>query len=792
MNRLLLLLSGCVALYAGAPELNFHDFENNSVGDVFTMKNIGGGEVNATATVAVDKTNADNKVLSVSCKSWDTYVEFPLPDGITGQNFCDNFQTLEFDLYRLESSNDDYMNFVVKLGDDVLYSDEGYPNQGNEETWQRGRSYKLKNVKNNATVLYIGLHNDKADYYLDNIRLSGMPSQSTGTVTWTGSVSDVWDMATTANFTDGTAATVFNEGNSAIFNDDPGAHQTVNLAGSIRAYDVTFNNNRHAYTLLPGEAGAKLTGRGSLTVDNGAVVKIGVANELEGGTNLKNGCLKLASVNDVAGFGKQINVTEGTLDFCFNNTDKSYLNLQAPIMLNGKTLDVYTSRYTNWTSTVSGTGDINVYCGGERSYMGDQKNKVTPDWSNFSGTVTVYPYKEAISTAGFYGLVFEANKSDFKPDECNISRSNQVFKNCKVVVTDGAALACDGNGLRGVTIGDLELEEGSRLYGYIKASASARTYFVIGLTDNDGLLAGRMCPQEKDGKVLAGQELGIIKRGNGTYTITNNTNCLSGGLKVDGGKVLVNNDAEAARAGKLTGGTGSTAGTIYVGTNGILGGSGNIAGYVNVYGTVQPGNDNIGTLTFADFATDEQVTVCLRPTARFEIELGAAGNDVINIAGPISFYNQTEDFEESDKMPVVKLTVGPDAAVKSGDEFTVVTAKSKESLDEITKWSFALDAPEGWRLEERESAEGYSVVLVAANPASIENVTDRSGFEAYVAGDNLYVNAPEGDIVNIYTPDGKLLNSLTASAGTDTVPVNGMDGVIIVNCGTQSVKLTVK
>lgn len=71
-------------------------------------------------------------------------------------------------------------------------------------------------------------------------------------------------------------------------------------------------------------------------------------------------------------------------------------------------------------------------------------------------------------------------------------------------------------------------------------------------------------------------------------------------------------------------------------------------------------------------------------------------------------------------------------------------------------------------------------------------VMRRCHHEAYVAGDNLYVNAPEGDIVNIYTPDGKLLNSLTASAGTDTVPVNGMDGVIIVNCGTQSVKLTVK
>lgn len=793
MNRLLFLLSGCIALSANTAELKFHDFEDNAIGDVFEMKHINGDAANATAVVTEDHTNPANKVVRIECKSWDTLLALPLPEGITGQNFCDTYQTLQLDLLRLASSDDDYIQWVIMLGDDELYRDEGYPNQGNEEVWQH-RAYNFKYVKNNATTLYIGLHNDKADYYLDNIVLSGLTSQSTGTVTWTGSVSGVWDMATTANFTDGTSAVVFNEGNSAIFNDTPGADQNVTANGVIKAFDVTFSNNRHSYKIIPGDNGGKITGRGTLIIDNGGDVTMGVANELEGGTALKNGRLRLASTDAVAGLGKSINVTEGAIDFCLNNTANNYAVVETPIVLNGKPVDVYTSRYTYWTSPVSGTGDINIYCGGERSYMGHQKNKVQPDWSNYSGTVTLYPYKEVISSAGFYGLVFEGNKS-FNPEDYETHRANHVFENCKVIATDGTALASEGND-RGVCIGELQLSEGATLYGYYKSSEKARSYFVLGSTGTDGLLAGRMCPPEKDGKVVNGQLLGIIKEGKGTYTITGNNNRLTGGIRVREGRVLVNNNTEEARAGKLPGGTGAShdaeVSQIFVWSKSILGGSGNIAQPADIYGTLQPGNDGIGTLTFADFVNDTPVAITVRPSTVIEIELGAEGNDKLDVSGALRYYHYTEEFEESDKMPVIKLSVGSNATYNKGDEFTIVSAKSKEALDEDIKWSFALDAPEGWRLDERVNADKYEVVLIADKSASIDTVTEAND-KPYVEGGILYVNgATEGDAINIYATDGLLLNSVKAVNGINAIPVNDLNGVIIVSYGTTSSKLTVK
>lgn len=107
-------------------------------------------------------------------------------------------------------------------------------------------------------------------------------------------------------------------------------------------------------------------------------------------------------------------------------------------------------------------------------------------------------------------------------------------------------------------------------------------------------------------------------------------------------------------------------------------------------------------------------------------------------------------------MPDNKLSVGSNATYNKGDEFTIVSAKSKEALDEDIKWSFALDAPEGWRLDERVNADKYEVVLIADKSASIDTVTEEND-KPYVEGGILYVNgATEGDAINIYATDGLL------------------------------------
>ncbi len=130
MKQLPILLAGCIALSTDAAELKIHDFEGNAIGDVFDMKHIKGETANASATVTEDHTNDANKVLCIKSDSWETLVSIPLPEGITGQNFCDTYQTIQFDLLRLASSDDDYMQWVIMLGDDELYRDEGLSPSG--------------------------------------------------------------------------------------------------------------------------------------------------------------------------------------------------------------------------------------------------------------------------------------------------------------------------------------------------------------------------------------------------------------------------------------------------------------------------------------------------------------------------------------------------------------------------------------------------------------------------------------------------------------------------------------
>lgn len=93
----------------------------------------------------------------------------------------------------------------------------------------------------------------------------------------------------------------------------------------------------------------------------------------------------------------------------------------------------------------------------------------------------------------------------------------------------------------------------SRIYGYFKAS-SPSSYFLVGCSDTDSELSGQIAPPEKNGKPYIEQTLGIIKEGTGTYTLTNNNNLITGGIQVLGGKLLVDNDVEAAAAEGLTGG----------------------------------------------------------------------------------------------------------------------------------------------------------------------------------------------------------------------------------------------
>ncbi len=568
------------------------DFEDLEIGQEFALWNFYGSEITSSAVVEADPLNANNKVLHISLKGWNTFVEVPLSEAVRQKLSDGGYDYLKLNLYRpAEDQGGDWKHFDVYYGQDHLYDDDGWPYQGATGSWLE-KSYPLASVSesNNSAVLHFGYNSENTDYYIDNITLAGK-------------------------------------------------------------YDdyLIFDND--------------------------------------------------------------------TLDFCSATSD--YVSYSTPIQVPAdRRLTVFTSRYSYWMSNMIGSGRLDVFSGGERSYLGNAKGASYPDWSGFTGDVHLYPYRKVVPNAGFYGLVLGHGGKTFNPEEVEASlasdKVNRTFENNRLVMHDGSALACE-SGTRGFRIGELQMEAGSRIYGYFKAS-TPQSYFLVGCSGTDATLAGMIAPPEKNGRPYADQKVGLIKEGAGTYRITGNNNCISGALRIMEGCVLIDNDAEEARSKRLSGAVGTpaaaTATGVFVFKGAVLGGTGSIAAVTDVYGQLEPGSAGIGTLYFADYANNRPVTLRLRPSSLLSFELvGAQSYDKVEVSGSLDYYNIEQDFTVSDKTPRVRLVLAEDAQLNVGDEFTLLTASGKTSLDDQT-WNFRVQYPKAytWEVEERTSEQGFSLV----------------------------------------------------------------------------------
>lgn len=412
------------------------------------------------------------------------------------------------------------------------------------------------------------------------------------------------------------------------------------------------------------------------------------------------------------------------LNICTKNSSSSYTVYTTPTFIpEGKYLNVYTSRYTDFNAPFAGSGTLNIYGGGERTYLGEHNNKKYPDWHLFNGDVHIYPYKAVEGSAGFYGVVMATNGKTFSPEDidnciadgkaCDMLRNNRVF------LHNGAAMAFE-NGTRAAQYGELNTEAGSRIYGYYKATAGTGAYLIVGASNTDAIMAGRIAPMESSGKPLATCLVGLIKDGKGTYTITANDNCISGALRVRDGRVDICNDAVAAQKSKLSGGTGTPANNnavAFVLGKGVLGGTGNIAGIVDVYGTLEPGTaTKCGTLTMKDYVAGAKTSLRMHPGGMLRFKIRSADDyDRLVVASDIMLSNQTEDFTTSEEMPRVKIVLTEDYDVKVGDEFLLLTATQRTDADKW-KWNVSFPSKLSWKIEERRNADGtYSLLLTVTS-----------------------------------------------------------------------------
>ena len=424
---------------------------------------------------------------------------------------------------------------------------------------------------------------------------------------------------------------------------------------------------------------------------------------------------------------QSVSAEERTIDISGSNSADSYLvynssiSVPADDIVNAK----INARYCYFSSTISGSGVLNIYGGGDRCFLGGEKGKTWPNWTNYTGNVHIYKLAESSYSAGFYGVVLAYGGKSSSPEnalaDVKSGKVNPSMANNRVTLHDGATMVCETstNGA-GFRIGELNTEAGSTLQGYYKKSRSV--YYLLGGLNTDATLAGTIKPTDYDDATL----LSIVKEGTGTYSITGNNNYLSGALRILEGRVLVMNDRAEAESQQLRGALGAkpnaTEAIAYVFSKGVLGGTGSIGGMVDNYGTIEPGADGIGVLTLKNYAADLAANLTVRPSSRLRFKVAAADSyDQLMVNGSVNYKNIAEDFSTSDKMPVIEMALEQTADIAIGTEFRVLTVNSKAAGD----WHFDVHANKyTWVVEERQENDHVVFVVRLESYADMEIADD--------------------------------------------------------------------
>ena len=415
---------------------------------------------------------------------------------------------------------------------------------------------------------------------------------------------------------------------------------------------------------------------------------------------------------------------ERTIDISGNNKSDNYKTYSTSISIPaGDIVNVKMARYCYFSSAITGSGMLNLYGGGERCYLGTEKGKAWPNWSNYTGNIHIYPFVEN-ANAGAYGVVLAHGGKTSSPEnalgDAKSGKVNSSMANNRVTLHADATMTCETNTSgAGFRIGELNTEVGSTLSGYYKKSRSA--YYLLGGLNTDATLAGTIKPTDYDDGTL----LCIIKEGTGTYSITGNNNYLSGALRILDGRVLVMNNRTEAEANLLRGALGAKLNAAdaiaYVFSKGVLGGTGSIGGSVDNYGTIEPGADGIGLLTFKNYAADQPANLTVHPQSRLRFKVASADSyDQLVVDGSVNYKNLMEDFSSSSKMPVIEMALEQTANIAIGTEFRVLTANSNDG-----DWHFDVRANKyTWEVEEREE-DGHDVFVVRlVSYADMEIVDD--------------------------------------------------------------------
>ncbi len=199
---------------------------------------------------------------------------------------------------------------------------------------------------------------------------------TTKSLRWTGAVNAVWDLKTTANFSDGGNADTFFAGDVVTF-DDGGANPSVVLAGVLSPWRVSVESDSAAYTF----SGGAISGPGMLIKSGTSTLTLAAANSYSGPTVINGGMISIGSASALGDGGatNQIVLNGGGL----RATESLTLAATQSISIGaaGGTLSGAAAKVLAITGNVSGSGNLRVSGGGTVVLGGSG--------SEFAGNVSV-------------------------------------------------------------------------------------------------------------------------------------------------------------------------------------------------------------------------------------------------------------------------------------------------------------------------------------------------------------------------------------------------------------------
>ncbi len=477
------------------------------------------------------------------------------------------------------------------------------------------------------------------------------------TITWTGTVSNIWDFAGAENWDNEGTADWFLGNDEVLFNADGSAQTTVDITEVVPVGSMTVDGSVD-YTF---NGDGSISGTGGLTKNGTGKLFINTINDFTGPVTLNGGLTEVAYISNAGLSGPLGAASADASNFVVNGSVLSITNTSSSTNRSMTIGDANATFYLasgvsmDFEGDITGTGDLikdgvgALTLKGTGTHAATQVNDGTltlgTEAANISGvgssvtikntTLQMYNNSGSYSDVNWDLVVPSGSNATLNLDgRCAMYGSltgagtlnlsipfirSELFGdwsaftgsiNASTTANDGWLILGNTSGYGGASIylgddvtalyrssNDVTIEIGE-LTGSSLAVLGSGGEAVNTITWEIG---GKGTSFQYDGKITdtqfknSGSQAAIIKAGSGRWTLTN-ANTYSGGTSIERGTIIATN----------TSGSATGTGSVEIMTNASLAGTGSIAGevIVNSRGYLMPGlSTSIGTLTINNDVT---------------------------------------------------------------------------------------------------------------------------------------------------------------------------------------------